>query len=516
MKLFKKNENKLHSAYALKQGSIATAITAAFIIVVVLLNILVTVLANKYPLNLDLTSAKDYSITEENVKYLKAVDKDVNIYVFATEEDFESGSFASYATSELNVYDSTGKYYLQTAHLVKKYSKYNKHLNVEFVDTTSDTATELKKKFSDYELNMGDILVECSFVSDGETLNRQKVLTFDDIYFLTDDSGYAAMGYSPYTISSNNIETALTSAIYHVTNEKIVKVGLPVNYCKPETASGLLASLKNYSYEIIEINTPALLDLDTELDALLLYDLKADLAANEIAAIEEFLDNGGKKEKALLYFASASSPALPNLEGLLQKWGIGFNSGLLYEASEENYLEKNPLLFGSLNTESEYTPGVNDNDYFYISGNNRPMEKLETAEDISVTTLLQTSESTFIKTADKKEIEAKSTPVVLASKQTKNKASSHIIAFSSVDFITTTYNNYSNVGNIPFIADALNFAVGREATDIQLSVKMVDPVFFSSQVNAQNSFAVFLIFVIIIPVAVIVLGIVFYVKRKNR
>lgn len=519
MQFFKKKSGGLRSAYALKKGAAATAVTAAFIACVVLLNVLATVLANKFPLTWDVTSAKFNSISSENVNYIKAIDKDVDIYIYSSKKDYVEGYMSDYAAQYYNAQDSSGKYFKQTIKLLESYGRYNRRMHIRFVDASSAESTKLKTQFADFEFSYGDILLESTFTVNGAPVTRQKTVRFDEIYTLTDTTGYASSGYYPYTITANNIETALTSAVYSVTSDRTVKLGLPVHYCDTGIAEQLLATLRNYNYETVELSSPILTQIPPELDILLLYSLKADLTADEITAIENFLDNGGKKGKTLLYFASAESPALPNLEALLAKWGISYGEGLLNETTEA-YVETKTNLY-SFNTQSEYTGAINkQNDYniFYISNANRPMTARETEEGKTVTTLLKTSDTTVAKTAAGAESESQSYATALACAQTgaDEKAESYVLAFSSVDFITTAYNNYQNVGNIAFVAESLNYAAGREATDINITAKTVDSYSFSSPPSSQSTILIYAIFIVLLPLGVLIFGIVLFIKRKNR
>ncbi|MBQ7288623.1 MAG: GldG family protein [Clostridia bacterium] len=516
MKLFKKKPTGLHSAFALKKGAMATAVTAAFIICLVLLNVLITVLANKLPLSFDLTASKINSISSENIKYIRAVEQDVYIYMYSSKEDYVGTYMSQYAYTYYNAQDSTGKYFAQTISLLEKYGKYNDRIHIEFVDANSADSTKLKNQFANMEFGFGDLLIECAIPINGTTVTRQKVLRFDEIYVLTDETGYASAGYAPYTISQNNIETALTSTIYSVTSKKSIKLGLPADYCDVNAVQGLLATLENYNYEIIEITGPTLQDIDSSIDILLMYGLKSDLTADEIAALDTFLDNGGKKGKTLVYFAGAASPALPNFEDLLAKWGIRYADGFLHETSEANYLDNNPMTFGSANTGSEYTQPVNDNNYYYISTQNRPMEILETEENKTVTALLTTSDTAVIQKTNGQTSEKGTIPVALACAHQSENATSYVLAFSSLDFLTTAYNDNALVGNITFVAEAMNYTVGREAIDIAITAKSVDIADFSAQVNAQNSLMIYLIFMFLLPVGVLVSGILLFIKRKNR
>lgn len=517
MKKFAKKSGGLRSAYALKKGAVATAVTAAFIICVILLNVLVTALANAFPLMLDVTAAKFHSISRTNADYIRAVDKDVDIYMYSSKEDYEEGYMAEYAYQYYNAEDATGRYFEQTVRLLEEYERYNDRLHIEFINASAADSTELKTQFADLSFGYGDLLLECTFTVDGEPVTRQKAVRFDEIYTLTDTTGYASAGYYPYTITANNLETALTSAIYNVTSERTIRIGLPTDYCDMDTAQGLLATLKNYNYETVEITGPSLTEIPNDLDALLLYGLKADLTADETAAIERFLDNDGKKGKTLLYFASNESPALPNVEALLKNWGIAYGQGLLYETTQ-SYVETETNLY-SFNAKSDYTAGINSANNYYISDANRPMEALELEdENKTVTTLLQTSDTTAARTSDGAAGETKAYPTALACEEISEdgKTYSYVLSFSSVNFITTAYNNYQNVGNIALAAESLNYAVGREATNVNITAKTVDSYTFTSPATSQSTIFVYLIFVFVLPIGILVFGIVLFIKRKNR
>lgn len=517
MKKFTKKAGTLRSAYALKKGAVATAITAVFIVCVILLNVLVTALTNKLPLTLDVTATKLHSISRANIDYIRAVDKDVNIYMYSSKKDYTEGYMAEYAYQYHNAQDSTGRYFEQTIKLLEEYAKYNDKLHIEFIDASAADSTELKSKFADYSFGYGDLLLECTFIVDGKTVTRKKTVGFEEIYTLTDTTGYASAGYSPYTITANKLETALTSAIYNVTSERTIRIGLPTDYCDSAAAQGLLVTLNNYSYEAVNITGPSLTSIPEDLDALLLYGLKADLTTDETAAIASFLDNGGKKGKTLLYFASSESPALPNLEALLKNWGIAYDQGLLHETTQD-YVETETYIY-SYNANSDYTSGLNGVNNYYISDANLPMKALEMGDGSKVlTTLLQTGDTTVAKTSNGTTSEKKVYPTALASDEIADdgKTHSYVLAFSSITFITTPYNNYQNVGNIALVAESLNYAVGREASNVNITAKTVDSYAFNTPATAQGTIFIYLIFVFALPIGILVFGIVLFVKRKNR
>ena len=78
-----KNNTKIKNVYAFKKGALATVFTAIFIVVVIAVNVLLSVLASKVPLTLDLNADLRNTLTDENIEYIKSIDKEINIYLYS-------------------------------------------------------------------------------------------------------------------------------------------------------------------------------------------------------------------------------------------------------------------------------------------------------------------------------------------------------------------------------------------------------------------------------------------------
>ena len=81
-----KKPKKLKNQALLRRGGYSIAITAAVLAGIIVLNVLVNALASRFVLEFDMSSAKQNSVSEENVDYLKNLDTEVNIIVCAEPE----------------------------------------------------------------------------------------------------------------------------------------------------------------------------------------------------------------------------------------------------------------------------------------------------------------------------------------------------------------------------------------------------------------------------------------------
>ena len=76
MKIKKLLQNK-----KFKHGSLATAITAIFIAIIVVVNIVVALLIDRFDWKIDLTANQIYQVTDQTEEYLKNYNEKVTIYV---------------------------------------------------------------------------------------------------------------------------------------------------------------------------------------------------------------------------------------------------------------------------------------------------------------------------------------------------------------------------------------------------------------------------------------------------
>ena len=94
---------------------------------------------------------------------------------------------------------------------------------------------------------------------------------------------------------------------------------------------------------------------------------------------------------------------------------------------------------------------------------------------------------------------------------------SYLLAFSSVDFVSDDWLNFTGtVGNMELTLGVFNQLSGRNADEVTFTNKTISVESFSDQVTVLASNIVKIIFVGIVPVAVLVIGIVIWSRRKNR
>ena len=156
----------------LKYGALATGITAVFIAAVVLVNVVVSVVMDRYPLKVDLTSSKLYEISQDSIDYVKNLSKDVKILVLAEESYFTTNNYMKIVPETLDKYRQNS----------------NGHISVEYYNMVNhpEITSEYKQYYSG-EFQEGDVIVACG--------DRVKVLDFGDIIQTEQTPDYTTYTY---------------------------------------------------------------------------------------------------------------------------------------------------------------------------------------------------------------------------------------------------------------------------------------------------------------------------------
>ena len=525
--LFNK-ENKpkrLRNKALFKRGGYAIALTAIVIVGAIVLNILVGALSDRFHLTFDLTDKKINSATEENIEYIKGVTAKVTISLLSTEDDYAS-YMDYYAQNLYKAKDSTGEYYNQTIRLLQQYSAYNENITLKFIDPQEPEFAEVQSKYSTEDFVYGDILVETTIKGDnGSEVARHKVLSYSDIYAVTDKSGYASYGYDYYYVSGSNLETMLTSAIASVTSTETKTLA----YLKSVSNDSAFAALKSIltlnNYEIVDVEDEFITKLPENIDGVLFVAPKRDLTGSELDVISKYLNNNGKLGGSLIYFASISSPAMPNFSEFLLEWGIKQSTGMLFETNK-NYLlnETEPSTLAIIPTANTIF-GANK---YFISSNNVPFEIVETVnKTCQVTALANTSDGVAIAPVNAEatwngaESAAKASRPVILMSDTQNyvdnvQMKSYVMAFASYDFINQTWLAEDSLNNLDSVLGVTAKATGMADTSIVFQPKTIETDDYYAKVTAAKTTAIRVVFQYALPVALIALAVFVFIRRKNK
>ncbi len=529
MKLFKVKADTasatktVKNKFALKYGGFSIGIIAIVLAAVIILNILMGVLDERGLLKLDITPSGKFTISADNEAFIKNIDRPVKVTVLSTKAEYAS-YLSDFSANYKNVLDQDG-YFEQTVKLLDRYAELNKNITIEYISYYGAQTKEIAQDHPN--IFYGDIIVSAIGKSGQET---ERVISFDNIYTYADDSGMASMGYGSYYLNGNNIETSLTSAINVLLYGEIKNMGFVKSHSTAELFEYTYKkTLELNGFEITTLDAPVITEIDPELDALAIIAPSSDLLAEEITAISKWLDNGGKKGKSLIFVPNVTVANFPNLSEFLEEWGIKYSAGELYQTNSEYHYPNDPSTTLAQASTGDITEKIIENTSLYcLLGQNVPMEKAyEAFESRTTYTVISTNDTVTVKPTAAAEnwkpdgdALLKSYPNLIVTAENavidEKQYTSYVAAFSSYEFIYSAWVDANTLNLDAALGTALYTSGMDSDSTITFVPKTIEQDSFADKVTQASSNAVFVIFIVLIPIAIVAAGIIVFIRRRKR
>ena len=318
--------NSFFKSRTFRYGAAATALTAAFIAVVIILNVVFTALCNHYLWYADMTEEEVFTLTESTKDYLGDIDDEIVIY-FCADEDVVKN-------------DSALRYVYNTASLIADESP---NISVECHNIRVEKA--LFEKFKSYTATG---ISSSSVIIYDKTSGIARVPNYMN-FFITDEDGETVWAYNgeyrfvSYILQVTTAETPI--AYFTVGHGEDVTEGLGVEVvdgvAKYPGAYPLATLFADAGYDVRTIDlTREAIDPDGKI--IVIFDPAYDFVGyaeaeradgNEIEKLNEFLTVG---DNALFVFGDYTHSAAfkrengvpkSNLAELLDEWGIAYEEG---------------------------------------------------------------------------------------------------------------------------------------------------------------------------------------------
>ncbi len=480
-----------------KYGSLATIITVGFLVALVLVNVIVALLLERYPLTIDLTSDKRFALTQDSIDYIKGLTDDVKITVLAKEADFKSAGSGTSTVNDL---------YKQAYEVLKKYTQYNDKITLKFVDPVTNPT--LSQEYPGEELTSGDLIIESA--------KRLKVIAVNTL-FTSNQSQYD--GSVTYR---SEAEQELTSAIMYVTDKNPIKVSLISGLNAPDiTAYTDLLKANNYDVVSQDLLTE---EIDAESAFIVLPQPSADLTAEQVKKLETYLDNDGQFGKGLVFIASTTSTTGPLLNAFLAEWGVAVGDGMVGE-SNTAYLMSNNLLDMKNDIADEdikKAMGSAANAYLRVA-NARPLELLFDASGNRQTKIItKTSEGAFEIPAnadssfDYQTAEKSSYPTCVLTSRTKYEGTtpkiSYVLTIASPTMLDSTLMTSQLYANASLM-NALDETLAAKKNSV--SILPMDITVSSIAITSAQLNTYFVLLVVLIPLATLIVGVAVWLCRRH-
>ena len=509
-----------------KHGTLAVVFTVIFIAAVVVLNVIVSMISDRIDTTADLSDTGIYTLDDETIAYLDDLTMDVTVSVMNSETDFEGG----------------GTYYKSVNELLKKMEMQNGHFKVQYLKI--DQNPTFTSKFTGETLNTNYIVVEA------EETGRHRIITpgsyftcnalrdqfsqygYPEAYIDQYVEQYVNSSYASQVIDGSNVEQAAISAMLYVTNTDPVRVAFTEGFGESDSST-LSNLLSKNGYDVETINLQSVSEIDSGIDYIVMFAPSIDYDNENLDKLARFLDNDGAFGKNLVYFSNGQayynktiedSAALVNLSAFLAEWGIQIGDSYIMQTNRE-YTYANMEIAQVLDIQdTDYAGDVYGNSLFTYDGYVRPVIRIwgedKSKSGIEQKVLIKTYDGAYLRpmsTLSDTDFDISSAEsgvfndAVCAYKiHSTTQVVSRVVAFGSELFPDVSY---SNSNNQDFLVNMFNYISGK-TEGVTITSKAFSNVGFDMNQGSANILAVILC--IVVPVVVIVLGIVIWVRRRHR
>jgi hypothetical protein len=497
----------------LKYGGLSVLVTVIVVAVVVLINVAVDVLSDRTSLDIDLTSEQLYGITNQTEDYLKKITQPIEILVTAKESEL-SDSTSPYAN-----------YYKQAYEVMRKYTQANPLIKHRFVDVNLNPQ-ELTRFATVYQGTIPAGSVVVSLLDSAGNPTRVRVLSIQADLFNMD------IDYTTYQqyIKSSKVEQVLTTAVMYITD--VDPKHAYVMYTESAEAASSLniqTMLHNNGYEADTWN-PSEEALPEDCDLLVVNNPLNDFDDATINILYNYLENNGNYGKNLVYLMNNAQRATPNINNFLKEWGLSPKQGsFVGELNTQNILSANSTLYFKMNIEeNDYTHGISNPELPIATYAPVPIDLLfETQDNVTVVPLIHTDETAYLYTEEFAAAYAEdpNTPPIqgeyyiaaLANKFTFNDDHqmilSNIFVIGSSEMMDASFTNLTYYSNAEYFISTVNTMTGKNA-GIVVAPKVDDTGGF--EVTAANFNTMVIVFMILIPLAVLLTGAVVLLRRRHK
>ncbi len=256
-----------------------------------------------------------------------------------------------------------------------------------------------------------------------------------------------------------------------------------------------------------------------------------DFTEETVEVLYNYMENGGNYGKNMIYLANASQKPTANIDAFLAEWGVQIGTEVIGETDQYNLVTQDTLyaIKNFINMEeNEYAKNVVQADLPIIAFRARPVNLLfENSSNVSTKSLLSTADTAFLFTDEMQaQIENGEQPTIvngvyntmaIATKYVFNDdneyITSNLLVFGGSDMVDGGLTAASYYNNGDYFISAVNKMTGKEKGMTIVSKNLNAPTF---QTDVQKIVTSFWVFVIIIPVAILICGIVVWFRRRHK
>lgn len=345
--------NRIH----IRKGSYALLFGAVTLAIVVVVNLLVMKIPSQYR-SVDVSDSDVTGISDTTKTLVSGLKDDVTIYLLA-----QSGQE-----------DST----LQK--MLEHYSDLSSHIKVKTVDPVQHP--NFAKDYTSDSLDNNSLIVVGP--------NRNKVIANSSIYETSID-------YQTYQEQTTGFdgEGQLTAAISYVTSDNMPTVYTLTGHSETAMTSSMTTALSKDNITTADLSLLTAGAVPDDASAVIVNAPQTDLSSDEADELIAYLKKGGK----LFMVTNYSTTAMPNLQKVLNEYGISTMDGVVVDVGADHYANRNPLYLVPTIGTAEALGDLANGGYYVLMPVAQGIKTLDTKRDtVTVSSLLSSSSDSYIKT----------------------------------------------------------------------------------------------------------------------
>ncbi|MBQ7543245.1 MAG: GldG family protein [Clostridia bacterium] len=481
----KKNVRKALASKSLKAGSYSLAVCAIALVIVIVANLIVGTIPGKWT-KFDVSSNDLYTLTEHSKDVVRSLKDDVTVYHLTTASNRDA----------------------RLAELLERYADLNKHIRVEERDPQ---ISQIASKYTTDQLSENSLI----FVSG----KRSKVVDYDRIMGYSDEMqmyAYYGQQVSPDEFSG---EREITGALDYVTKDVLPKIYTLTGHGEYDLASEVESAIAAENIELNELDLMLKKTVPEDCACLLLLSPDTDITDTEKDAVLEYFGKGGSLLVSSMVPAALKGKT-PNFDALLSEIGVENGDGFVIEGDTSSFYSYPNYLVPTLESHEITDPIINGKYHVYYPIVREMSVSKSLRGTLDVTVLMHTSDTAFSRT-DTENSSAEKAPddqdgpfnVAFAVTETVGDQTAHAVVFATPYFMDATYAGYA--GNINLLLNSLKWMCDLEQTDSVVETKSLNDT-GRLEINDSHLFLWGALLIVLLPLAVLVWGIVVFVKRRKR
>ncbi len=490
----KKSFKQFITARNTRRGATSVGITVMLIAAIVLVNVVLAILSDRSAMYIDVTESRNFKLQSETIDYISGLEKDVDLYVLAKEEDLESNASTNF------------QFYQQMNRLLHEFEYNSDKIKLHYVDLVKNpTFLSAYPNVNRTETHM--ILATCG--ENYTTIDPSDIFGYDTE--TSKNEGYMV-------IKNQYVEQSVTSAILKVTKDYRITVSVLSGQDEGDVSAFTSElALNAYDIETVDLEKK---NLSADSQFVIIYKPSSDISDAVYKKLSAWLVNDEKYGHNILYFPGDdnNTSAYPNLNKLLADYGMEVQYGYICE-NDTDYLIDSSYHFTSAfrYADTAFTEGLSTTSRPVVMGAVMPIRILDTAKAVAILTSSDDVEFENLSTDTREKVDP---PLVGAAVGRKGGSTSGLTStvtvIGSSDAVTENYlrrkqsfnNDYYFINLVNILSqkgDVDIIIAGKDPTSTELGITSINNVSFLS---AAVRF--------ILPGLVLAAGLIVWIRRRHQ